>query len=409
MFAKTKNSLKRETEADIMIKCASLFSQILSVILDGAIFDRLVIEHDSDRGAKGFTSRMQLVSMMFCHLARADSLREIVTGLRLCSGKLLHLGIKSAPRRSTLAYANCHRDASLYEDFFWKLLTQFRSMKMLGQNGKKFRFKNKLYLLDSTTISLCLSIFPWADYRQAKGGVKVHVLLDQNDYMPAFINITEAKVHDSKMSCLLNPPRGSIIAMDRGYYDVRLFSAWNSSGVYFVTRMKNNIVYTITDDRGAPEKTNVISDHAIKLTGQKAQKEYSGELRLVTVWNAQKQEEIKLMTNDFEHGASTIGKIYKERWQIELFFKTLKQTLNVKTFIGTTVNALRIQIWTAMISLLVIKWLHYLSSGKLSLSVMSTMLRMNLFTYRLLADWLNDPNEAPPKEPLYEQMSLFPC
>ena len=132
------------------------------------------------------------------------------------------------------------------------------------------------------------------------------------------------------------------------------------------------------------------------LTGTEAQKEYRGALRLVTVWNAQKQEEIKLLTNDFEHGASTIGKIYKERWQIELFFKTVKQTLNVKTFIGTSENALKIQIWTAMISLLVIKWLHYMSSGKLSLSVMSTMLRMNLFTHRLLEECLKDPNEASP-------------
>ena len=381
----------------MMIRCASLFSQILSVILDGASFDRLVVKHDSDRGAKGFTSRMQLVSMLFSHLARADSLREIVTGLQLCSGKLLHLGIKSAPRRSTLAYANIHRDAGLYEDFFWKLLSDFRSRHMLWQEGKKkFRFKNKLYLFDSTTISLCLSLFPWAQYRQAKGGVKVHVLLEQNDYMPVFINITEAKVHDSKMSGLLKPSRGSIIAMDRGYYDVKLFNAWNSIGVYFVTRMKGNIVYEITDDRGAPEKTNVLSDHEIMLTGTEAQKEYRGALRLVTVRNAQKQEEIKLLTNDFEHGASTIGKIYKERWQIELFFKTVKQTLNVKTFIGTSENALKIQIWTAMISLLVIKWLHYISSGKLSLTVMSTMLRMNLFTHRLLEECLKDPNEASP-------------
>ena len=272
---------------------------------------------------------------------------------------------------------------------------------------KKFRFKNKLYLFDSTTISLCLSLFPWAKYRQAKGGVKVHVLLEQNDYMPVFINITEAKVHDSKMFGLLKPSRGSIIAMGRGYDDARLFNAWNNSGVYFATRMKGNIVYEITDDRGAPEKTNVLSDHEIKLTGIQAQKEYQGALRLVTVWNVQKQEEIKLLTNDFEHGASTIVKIYKELWQIELFFKTVKQTLNVKTFIGTSENALKIQIWTAMISLLVIKWLHYMSSGKLSLSVMSTMLRMNLFTYRQLEEWLKDPCEAPPEAPYHGQLSLF--
>lgn len=391
-----------------MIKCMSLFSQILSEMsLSPVNFEQLVMKHGNDRNAKGFTSKEQLVAMLFSHLARADSLREITNGLLCCNGKVKHLGIKSAPKRSTLAYANEHRNADLYEEYFWNQLGHFRSMNMLGTNGKRFKFKNKLFLFDSTTISLCLSLFPWADYRQTKGGVKVHVLLDQSDYMPAFVTITEAKVHDSKISKTLNLKPGSIIAADRGYLDFEQFNKWNLSKIFFVTRMKDNIGYkTIIHGCGA-HGSNVRSDDEIILTGINTKNKYPKKLRLVTVWNKEKQEEIKILTNNFRLAASTIGAIYKERWEIELFFKTLKQTLNVKTFIGTSENALRIQIWTAMISLLIIRWMHHLSKMKWSFSNMSAMLRMNLFTYRSLLAWLDKPYETPPAVPQFEQLGLF--
>ena len=340
-----------------MIKCASLFSQILNEI-SSSRFAVLTEEMGNDRNAKGFTSWMQLVSMLFSHLARADSLREITNGLICCNGKIRHLGMASPPKRSTLAYANEHRSSELYRRFFWTLLDHFREMEMIGC-VKKFRFKNKLLLFDSTTISLCLSLFPWADYRRAKGGVKVHVLLDASDYMPSFVNITEARLHDSAMSKNLTLKSGSIIALDRGYVDFEMFDAWDKAGVIFVTRMKDNIRYNVTDNRGAPDKTNVMSDEE------------------------------------------------KERWQIELFFKTLKQTLNVKSFVGTSENALRIQIWTAMTALLVIKWLHHLSHARWSVSVLSTMLRLNLFSYRPLLEWLDEPYETPPAVPVVNQLTLF--
>ena len=388
-----------------MIKCASLFSQILNEI-SSSRFAVLTEETGNDRNAKGFTSWMQLVSMLFSHLAMADSLREITNGLICCNGKIRHLGMASPPKRSTLAYANEHRSSELYRRFFWTLLDHFREMEMIGC-VKKFRFKNKLLLFDSTTISLCLSLFPWADYRRAKGGVKVHVLLDASDYMPSFVNITEARLHDSAMSKNLTLKSGSIIALDRGYVDFEMFDAWDKAGVIFVTRMKDNIRYNVTDNRGAPDKTNVMSDEEIELTGAQTKTKYPGRLRLVTVWNKEKQEPVILLTNSFKLGASTIGKIYKERWQIELFFKTLKQTLNVKSFVGTSENALRIQIWTAMTALLVIKWLHHLSHARWSVSVLSTMLRLNLFSYRPLLEWLDEPYETPPAVPVVNQLTLF--
>jgi len=218
--------------------------------------------------------------MLFSHLARADSLREISNGLLCCNGKVRHLGIKAAPKRSTLAYANEHRSADLYEEYFWNQLQHFRSMNMLGKNGKRFKFKNKLFLFDSTTISLCLSLFPWADYRQTKGGVEVHVLLDQSDYMPSFVTITDAKIHDSAISKTLNLKPGSIIAADRGYLGFEQFNKWNRSKIFFVTRMKDNIGYkTIIHCCGA-HGSNVRSDDEIILTGINTK----NKIQRISVW-----------------------------------------------------------------------------------------------------------------------------
>lgn len=198
-----------------MVQAMSLFNQLLQhfPVLE---FAALVKKHKAERAAKGFSCRTQLVAMLFCQLAHADSLREICNGLACCLGKLTHLGISTAPNKSTLAYANKHRPAELFEDLFYTALGRFRDEKGLGVRKRKFRFRNKLLSLDSTTISLCLEMFPWAKFRRAKGGVKAHVLLDHDDYLPSFVLITEARRSDVKMAegFPLNP--GSIVAMDRG-------------------------------------------------------------------------------------------------------------------------------------------------------------------------------------------------
>ena len=389
-----------------MLKPASLFSQILSEIFTAVNFDNLVAKWGAERHAKGFRSKAQLISMLFCHLAGADSLREIVNGLSCCNGKLVHLGIKEPPRRSTLSYANNHRKAELFEELFWRLSDHFRSTGSMGCRKKKFRFKNKLLSFDSTTISLCLSLFPWAEFRRAKGGVKVHVLLDHDDYMPSFVSITDAKTHDSRMSKELALKPGSIVALDRGYVDFGQFRAWTDQGVFFVTRMKDNCVYSVDKVRPLPENGHVLSDEIVRLTGTGMKEKYPGPLRRIVVHDPEKQEPVVLLTNHLRFAASTIGEIYRDRWEIELFFKTLKQNLKVKTFIGESENALRIQIWTALISLLVIKWLHHLSKAGWSFSNMATMLRLNLFTYRALRAWLDEPYETPPIVPEAEQLKF---
>ncbi len=249
-------------------------------------------------------------------------------------------------------------------------------------------------------------MFPWAEFRRTKGGVKAHVLLDHDDYMPRYVLIAAARRSDVKMANLfpLNP--GSIVVMDRGYNDYGLFRNWTAREIYFVTRLKDNAAYEVEQECAVPANRNILSDQLIRLPGEKTEgAEGPSLLRRVAVWDAVNGREIVLLTNLLEFGPTTIAAIYKDRWEIELFFKALKQNLKVKTFVGTSENALRIQIWTALIALLLIKWMHHLSKAKWSLSNLASMLRLNLFTYRDLTAWLDNPFGTPPLLP-DSQLSL---
>jgi hypothetical protein len=394
-----------QQEGKIMVQVASLFNQLLQQF-PRTEFASLVKKHNAERDAKGFTCWTQFVSMLFCQLGRADSLREICNGLGCCLGKLTHVGISTAPNKSTLSYANANRPAALYEDVFRTSLSRFRGQAALGGRRHKFRFKNKLLSLDSTTISLCLTLFPWAKFRRAKGGVKAHVLLDHDDYLPAYVLLTEAKRSDVKLADSFSLNAGSIVALDRGYTDYALFGRWTAAGVYFVTRLKTDAAYEVVEECKVPENRNIRADQLIRLTGAQAKIDCPCLLRRVVVWDKENEREIVLLTNILEFGATTIADIYKERWQIELFFKALKQNLTVKTFVGTSENALRIQIWTALTALLLLKWLHHLSKAGWSLSNLASMLRLNLFTYRELRSWLDNPMGTPPIIPAAEQLTL---
>lgn len=389
-----------------MVNVASLFSQLLKEFPRDE-FEMLVKEYEAERGARGFTCWTQFVAMLFCQLAKADSLREICNGLSCCLGKLVHLGVGKAPNKSTLSYANAHRPAALFESVFWKAMTRFRAKEGgIGTRKAKFRFRNKVLSMDATVISLCLSLFPWATFRRRKGAVKMHMVLDHDDYMPSYALITEGGRHEATVAktLLFNP--SSIVAMDRGYNDYTLFGHWTERGVFFVTRMKDNALYEVIEERDVPRNRNILCDQIIRLTGVKVEEKCPYPLRRIVVWDTVNACEIVLLTNHLEFGATTIAAIYKDRWEIELFFKALKQNLKVKTFVGTSENALLIQIWTALISILLLKWLHHLSKAGWSLSNMASMLRMNLFTYRDLLDWLDDPFKTPPVLPAAQQLSL---
>ena len=382
-----------------MNRFCSIFSQLLQ-LFSRIEFQQAVRETKAERHARGFTCWGQFVAMLFCQLGRAHSLREIIGGLRSCEGKLKHLGI-TAPCRSTLAYANEHRPWQLYQYLFIQLLDRCRS-QLPGK--KKFRFKNKLVSLDSTTIDLCLSIFNWAHFRRTKGAIKLHLLLDHDGYLPEFAVLSEGKVADVKVARELHFSPGTIIVDDRGYTDYALWGRWCCQRVYFVTRMKDNALYEVIGDKRVPQHRHVLKDEQIELRGPKAIERCSYPLRRIEVEGPDTGEILVFLTNNFDLGASTIAAIYKDRWEIEIFFKHLKQNLKIKTFIGTSPNAVKIQIWTALIAMLILRFLQLRSKFSWSLSNLVALLRMNLFTHRDLWAWLNHPFEVLPI--LYEPEQL---
>lgn len=386
-----------------MIKTASMFSQILALFSRGEFAD-IIRKHQAEKHSKGYTCWNQFVAMLFCQLAQAQSLREICGGLACCLGKLKHLGVHVAPNKSTLSYANCHRPWQVYQDLFNLMLAKCQTVAKNHQHS--FRFKNKLYSLDASVIDLCLSLFEWATFRQTKGAVKLHLLLDHDGYLPVYALITEGSIHEVNVARGLEFPKGSIIVIDRGYNDYDLYGRWTYQGVYFVTRLKTNASYKVIEKREPPKNRNILADEIIEFSGVDALVNCPYLLRRIVVWDVEKEKEIVFLTNHLKFGATTIAKIYKDRWQIETFFKILKQNLKVKTFVGTTPNALKTQIWTALIAILILKYLQLSSKWSWSMSTLVALLRWNLFTYRDLWRWIDDPFDTPPLMPEVIQLEL---
>jgi Transposase DDE domain/Domain of unknown function (DUF4372) len=371
-------------------RVSSIFSQMLQ-LFSRHEFEQAVREHRAERHARGFTCWGQFVAMLFCHLGRAQSLREICGGLAASEGKLRHLGLPNAPSRSTLAYANEHRPWQLYRSVFYQLLG--RCHEVAGGHG--FRFKNKLLSLDATLIELCASVFDWAQYQRTKGAVKLHLLLDHQGLLPSYAVITEGRVHESRIAPTLRFEPGTIVVFDRGYNDYDWFAALQQQGVFFVTRMKDNADYGVLERRPVAEHGPIQRDEIIFLY-KLARGQRDLFLRRIEVWDQSQQSTLVFLTNHRRFAASTIAQIYKSRWQIELFFKALKQNLRVKTFVGTSANALQIQIWTALIALLLLKYLQLRARFGWSLSNLAALLRQQLFVYRDLWDWIHQPFQPPP-------------
>jgi len=387
-----------------MVQVGSLFTQVLSLVNRNDFF-RAVQQWDAERAAKGFRCWDQFVAMVFCQMASADSLREICGGLSTAMGKLTHLGLKAAPSRSTLSYANTHRPWQLYETVFYQLLDQ--AAFLAAKQKRRFRFKNPLFSVDSSTIDLCLSLYDWAKFRRTKGAVKLHLMLNHQGYLPNWALITEGKVHDVTVAKTLDFEPGTIVVIDRGYVDYDLFDYWTGEGVWFVTRAKDNMAYRVVKRRDVPKRGNVLRDEEIELTGYESRRIYPNRLRRIVVWDEENDREIVLLTNQMDFAASTIVRIYKDRWQIELFFKAIKQNLKIKTFVGTSENAVKTQIWTALLCMLILKILQMRSTFQWSLSNLAAMLRFNLLTYRDLWVWLDRPYQTPALGPPDGQLLLF--
>jgi len=320
---------------------------------------------------------------------------------------LKHLGISETPKKSTLAYANENRPWELYQTLFNQLLEKCQAAVTTQGGRKKFRFKNKLVSLDGSIIDLSASMFDWAKYKRTKGAIKLHLLLDHNGYLPSFAVVTEGKHSEVAVARGLRLEPGTILVIDRGYNDYEWFAEMTGEGVFFVTRMKTNTVYAAEAECEVPPNGNVLRDQIISLPTLRKAGEEPVLFRRIEYWNKDKQEILVFFTNLLHLAASTIAAIYKERWQVELFFKALKQTLKVKTFLGTSANAVKTQIWTALIAMLILKYLQMKSTFGWSLSNLAALLRQQLFIFRDLWAWLNSPWEGPPAaRQLAEQLPI---
>jgi Transposase DDE domain/Domain of unknown function (DUF4372) len=373
-----------------MERVSSIFSQILK-FFPRTIFDTAVAHHHGEKHAKGMTCWSQFVALLFCHLGGARSLREIIGGLAASEGKLRHLGIDRAPTRSTLAYANQHRPWQIYQEVFQQLLTVCQSdAKTLK---RRFRFQHPLLSLDSTLISVCVSMFDWAQYVQTKGAVKLHLVLNHQGYLPQYAVISDGKTADVKVAQQMEFSPGTMLVMDRGYEDHGWWRTLSLRGVHFVTRLKDSTGYAILAEREVPAGA-ILRDEEIVLRSENNHADPM-RLRRIEVWVEEKQDTLVFVTNHRKLAASTIAAIYKDRWQIELFFKAIKQSLRIKTFIGTSENAVHIQIWTALIAMLLVRYLQLRSTWQWSLSNLFALLRLQLFVYRDLWNWLNQPFRPP--------------
>lgn len=369
----------------------TIFNQLLQ-ILPRHQFDALVRTHAGDRYVKDFTCWRQMITLLYAQCKGHDSLRDIVTGLTAQCGKWYHIGLNGVAR-STLSDANNSRDWRIYEGLFYHLLERCKSMTP----KHKFQFKNPLYSLDASTISLCLSQYPWAKFRATKGAVKLHCLLDHSGCIPSFVFITKGSRHDVSAAKDADLPIApdSIVAMDRGYVDFAFLHSLHKRGAFFVTRTKENMQFTETGQQKMPVKKGLVTDLSIRLTGAASLKSYPEDLRYI-VWHDQDADRyFSFLTNNFTLAASSIAAIYKARWQIEIFFKWIKQNLKIKSFLGTSFNAVMTQIWVAMCYYLLLSYVKYQTRYRFSLTALSRVIKEILLERVCLIDALSlSPDRA---------------
>lgn len=385
----------------------TLFSQIIGK-LDRSRFSKLVQFRQSDKHQKGYDSWTHLVSMLFCHFAKSKSVRDISNGLRSATGNLNHLGIKRAPSKSTISYQNKNRSWELFRDYYYLLLESLG--QQAGFKQVKFRIKSKIFLLDSSTVSLCLSLFDWAKYKTTKGAIKMHALLDYDGNLPAYVNITDGRTADNKGAYDIPLIKRSVIVADRFYNDFTLLNNWDSNTVFFVIRHKENLKYNTLKELDLPDDRlqHIMKDEIIELANEDSKQKYKGKLRRVSVWNEENKQVIELITNQLTWSANTISELYRARWQIEIFFREIKQLLHIKSFVGTSENAVMIQIWTALITILLLKAMKAMAKYKWHLSNLVAFIRLNIFVKISLQLWLDRPFEQPPEIPQeYTQGVLF--
>lgn len=375
------NTLHKKEILD-MAHANTIFHQVLSLI-PRYEFEVLAREHSTGRRSRTFSRWNQFACLLFIHLAGRRSMRDGIRSLGANIGRLYHLGLRVVAR-STFADANSKRPAEFFKALFGKM---YQRCATVAPNHK-FRFKAKLFSFDSSVVKLCLSAFPWADFRARRGGMKIHVVLDHDGYLPAFVRVTKARLHDSKMVKMLRLPKGSIAVFDKAYINYSWFRTLGASGLFFVTRLKTNAVYKVLKRCPVRKGTGVTSDHVISVTIRGK----GLRLRRIGYRDPETGKFYEFLTNHFDLSPKTIADIYKERWQIETFFRLIKQNLRLKSFVGTSENAVLSQVYVAMIAYLVMAWLKFKSGIGFSLQQMFQLLQVNLFDRRELEDIFKTPD-----------------
>jgi hypothetical protein len=364
----------------------TVFSQLLK-LLPRHEFESLAKQHHSGRSFLTATRWSQFVTMAMGQLSGRNSLRDIVENLSAQAHRLYHLG-SATMSRSNLARINEDKPAVLYEALFGKLLQRCQSVAP----GHNFKFANPLYSLDASTIDLCLSAFPWADFRTTKGAVKLHVGLNHAGYLPEFVTITEGKKHDVKVGRMLNFPKGSIVAIDKAYNDYSWYKQLTDKGIFFVTRLKKNAKFRVVYRRSVLKEKGLTCDQTIEFTGLQTAKRCPIQVRRIGYRDPITGKHYVFLSNNFKLSAKTIADIYKSRWQVELFFKWINQNLKIKSFVGTSKNAVMTQIWIAMCIYLLIAFIKFQSKLQKSMQQILRLLQVNLFEKRdLMALLRGDP------------------
>ena len=389
----------------LMAQQPYIFAQFLSLI-PRYEFQRIVNKYKGDYHTKTFKCWHQLACMIFAHIRQEDSLRDIDIALNAHAGKLYHIGIKQCPK-STLADANEKRDYRIYEEFAKSLM--HRARRQYAHSQLALEVDNAVYALDASTIDLTLSLFPWAKFRTTKGAVKLHAMIDLKGNLPAFATITDGKVHDVKAAPLVPIEPEGIYVVDRAYVDFDWLWSINHSKAYFVTRLKKSIKWTRVISHPVDKSVGLRSDQEILLFSKSTKAKYPKRLRRISFRDDTQYRTLVFLTNNFQLPADTIAALYKARWEIELFFKWLKQNLKVKSFYGTSPNAVKTQIWVAMIVYLIlaiVKERYFLEN---SLSQLLHFLEVNLFEQKsLLSIFCLNSRRIPEKELLKDnQLKLF--
>ena len=390
-----------------MYKGKLVFSQLMD-FLPMHQFRRCVKRYDGNRYMKSFSCLDQFLCMAFAQLSYRESLRDIESCFRAMHSKLYHLGIRGNISRSTLADANEKRDWRIYADFAQVLIDMARPLYSEEDFG--IELDETVYALDSSTIDLCLSLFPWARFRKTKGAIKLHTLLDLRGNIPSFISITDGKVHDVNVLDHLIPEPGSVYIMDRGYLDFRRLYLLNQCMAFFIIRSKRNTQFRRLYSHEIDRSTGLRCDQTVVLTGLQTNKQYPDKLRRVKFFDDKKERSFSFLTNNFIVPALMIAELYKCRWQIELFFKWIKQHLRIKAFYGTSQNAVKTQIWIAISTYVLVAIVKkHLRLADLSLYTILQILSVSLFEKVSLLQLLNVPKYTGNVQPYHNQLNLFEC